>query len=443
MLIRGDRGRCLQYLLMISILSEKNQPFHHKSYKPKDMIKMTMRSNEIFTFKKEFTQQEPIPETGIKRALEILQSGRLHRYNTLADEVSEASLLEKEYADYVGSKYCVGVASCGSAIYVALKSVGVLPGDLVLCNAFTLAPVPGAIDNAGAVPVFVEITEDYLIDFADLEYKAAQSQAKYLLLSHMRGHIADMDKIVEICSRMKITLIEDCAHTMGCRWGEKFTGTFGKVGCFSTQTYKHINSGEGGLLVSDDDDVIAKAILYSGSYMLYGKHISRPEIEVFERHKKLIPNFSLRMSNLVAALIRSQLVNLDRQCQRWNERYDLLTGELAAVLHIRLPQRNAKEFYVGSSLQFTLTDVDLASVEKFIKTAADRGVEIKWFGAKEPVGFTSSWESWLYIKEYQPLPETKKILSFMCDFRIPLTFSLDDCRVIAAVIKQVAAETLD
>ncbi len=404
---------------------------------------MNLKTTEKITFTKEFTRQEPLPEAGIQRAVELMKSGRLHRYNTADGEVSEVSLLEKEYAEYVGARYCLGLSSCGSAIYVALKSVGVAPGDKVLCNAFTLAPVPGAVENAGAEPVFVEIDEDYLTDLDDLESKAKQSRARYLLLSHMRGHIVDMDRVSEICSRLGICLIEDCAHTVGGRWGDQFTGTFGRVGCYSSQTYKHMNSGEGGLLVTDDDDVIAKAILFSGAYMLYEHHISRPSLEVFERHKKQIPNFSLRMSNLVAAMIRPQLADLDRQCQRWNQRYDLIESELAGAEHIRVPRRLAKEGYVGSSMQFTLTDVDYESVDSFINTCAQRGVEIKWFGAKEPVGFTSSWENWQYVKECQALPRTRRTLDFLCDFRIPLTFSLEDCKTVAVVIKQVAAEVFN
>jgi dTDP-4-amino-4,6-dideoxygalactose transaminase len=404
---------------------------------------LNSKHDEKLTFTKEFTRQEPIPGAGIQRAVELMKSGRLHRYNTAAGEVSEVSLLEKEYAEYVGARYCLGLSSCGSSIYVALKSVGVVPGDKVLCNAFTLAPVPGAVENAGAEPVFVEIDENYLTDLDDLESKAKQSDARYLLLSHMRGHIVDMDRVSEICSRLGITLIEDCAHTVGGRWGDQFTGTFGRVGCYSSQTYKHMNSGEGGLLVTDDEDVMAKAILFSGSYMLYEHHISRPSLDVFERHKKQIPNFSLRMSNLVAALLRPQLADLDRQCRRWNQRYDLIEAELTGIEHIRVPKRQAKEGYVGSSLQFTLTHVDYTAVEAFIKTCAQRGVEVKWFGAREPMGFTSSWESWQYIQNRQSLPRTRNVLDFLCDFRIPLTFSLEDCQTVAAVIQQVAAEVFD
>ena len=402
---------------------------------------MSETTDNKLIFTKEFTRQEPIPEAGIQRAMGLMRSGRLHRYNTTAGEVSEVSLLEKEYADYVGAGYCLGLSSCGSAIYVALKSVGVLPGDKVLCNAFTLAPVPGAIENAGATPVFVEITGDYVADLDDMEQKALQSGARFFLLSHMRGHIVDMERVVDVCDRLGVVLVEDCAHTVGCRWNGRFTGTFGKVGCFSSQTYKHMNSGEGGLMVTDDDDVIAQAILYSGSYMFYERHTSRPPLAVFERHKKMVPNFSLRMSNLVAALIRPQLADLERQCNRWNRRYTLLASELSGVPYIYIPKRPNKEGFVGSSLQFSLIGVDFSDVEKFLGTCADRGVEIKWFGAREPVGFTSSWESWQYIEDCQELPNTRNTLDFMCDFRIPLTFSMEDCSVIAAVIKQVAAET--
>lgn len=403
---------------------------------------MSEQSKEVLMFKKTFTRQEPIPPEGIKRATELMLTGKLHRYNTEGDEVAETSILEQEFADYIGTSYCATFNSCGSSIYVALKSVGVQPGDKVLCNAFTLAPVPGAIKNAEAQPVFVEITEDYLIDLDDLEQKAEASGASYLLLSHMRGHIVDMDCVVEICERYNITLIEDCAHTMGAKWNSKHTGSFGAAGCFSTQTYKHLNSGEGGLLVTDDEDVAAKAILYSGSYMMYEKHKARPSMEVFERYKKVIPNFSLRMSNLVAVLIRSQLPQLDKQGKRWNERYHAIEEILRGALHIYIPIRVEKEQYIASSFQFTLLDATKEQMEKFIDTCAERGVEIKWFGNFEPKGFTSRHESWQYLSEGGDLLTTAKILDFLCDFRLPLTFTVEDCQVIAEIIKQVAREVV-
>lgn len=140
-------------------------------------------------------------------------------------------------------------------------ALGVGAGEPVLMNAFTLAPVPGAIVHARGDPVFVGITPDYEIDLDDLRAAAERSGSRLLMLSHMRGHITDMDRLMEVAAELDLTVIEDCAHTMGAGWDGRPSGTFGAVGCFSTQTSKHVNSGEGGLLVTDDDDVAARAIL--------------------------------------------------------------------------------------------------------------------------------------------------------------------------------------
>ncbi|MCR9113741.1 MAG: DegT/DnrJ/EryC1/StrS family aminotransferase, partial [Rhodobacteraceae bacterium] len=203
-----------------------------------------------------FTQQEPIPDEGIEAALDVMRSGRLHRYNLAGDEVGETGLLEREFATYTGARYALAVASGGYAMSTALRAVGVRPGDHVLTNAFTLAPVPGAIASVGAVPVFVGVTEGLTIDLDDLAAKAGQ--AKVLMLSHMRGHLADMDHLMAICREAGVTVIEDCAHTMGAAWNGVPSGRHGLIGCYSTQTYKHMNSGEGGFLVTDDDEVMAR-----------------------------------------------------------------------------------------------------------------------------------------------------------------------------------------
>ena len=112
-------------------------------------------------FEKPFTQQEAISESVIERIGEILRSGRLHRYNTLEDEEAEATLLEREYAAWQGTKYCLACTSGGYALQLAMRASGLEQGDTVLANAYTLAPVPGAIHAAGGKPVFVEIGDDY------------------------------------------------------------------------------------------------------------------------------------------------------------------------------------------------------------------------------------------------------------------------------------------
>lgn len=393
-------------------------------------------------FTKDFTLQEPICDRGIEKAVAILKSGKLHRYNVDPGEKGEAALLEEEFAAYMGKKYCLSCASCGSAMYLALKSAGVKPGDKVLCNAYTLAPVPGAIENTGATIELVEITDNYTIDLDDLEKKAAAPDVRWFLLSHMRGHIAPMDRIMEICQAHGLTLIEDCAHTMGAFWDGQKSGSFGKVGCFSTQTYKHMNSGEGGLLVTDDPDIIARAIIYSGSYMLYERHSSRPDMETFETLKTMVPNYSCRMDNLRAALLRPQLEILDLQCERWNQRYQILEQGLGKIKGITCPPRDPKEKYVGSSIQFSLNGQDETIIRQFLKICLDQGVELKWFGNQEPVGFTSAYSSWKYLGNLPFLANTHRVLAVMCDMRIPLTFTEADCQLILEIIQEVAQSLL-
>ena len=385
---------------------------------------------DIFTGS--FTQQEPICDEGIAAALAVLRHGRLHRYNVAPGEIAETALLEQEFAAFTGATYCLAVASGGYAMATALRACGVRPGDRVLSNAFTLAPVPGAIAAVGAVPVFVGVTESLTIDLDDLAAKLPL--ARVLLLSHMRGHICDMDRLMALCDGAGVTVIEDCAHTMGASWNGLPSGRHGKFGCYSTQTYKHMNSGEGGFVVSDDPDGMARAIILSGSYMLYDRHRAAPPPEAFARIRYETPNISGRMDNLRAAILRPQLRDLGTQCARWNERYRVVEAGLADTPGLTLIARPAAEGFVASSFQFLLLDWEEGALREFLARCAVRGVELKWFGAAEPVAFTSKYDSWAYAPT-APMPATDRILAGIIDMRLPLTFSLDDCAQIARIIK--------
>lgn len=388
-------------------------------------------------FRGNFTQQEPISEEAIEAAVAVLRSGRLHRYNTDGAAPSETALLETDYAAYQGSRYCLACASGGYALNIALRAAGLEAGEPVLTNAFTLAPVPGAVAGAGGRPVFVEITDDLVMDLQDLERKARAGGARFLLLSHMRGHLADMDALMDIARAIGLTVIEDCAHTMGARWRDRKSGNFGLAACFSTQTYKHMNSGEGGLLTSDDAEFMARAIVLSGSYMLYERHAAAPDASVFRDIRLETPNNSGRMDNLRAAILRPQLRGLEDNIERWNERYRAMEQALTGLNAVSVPKRPPEERYVGSSFQFLIPGVTDPEARAFVAAAGERGVELKWFGDDEPVAFTSNHKSWRYVQAQQ-LPETDRILSGLFDIRIPLTFSVDDCRRIGAIIADCA-----
>ena len=383
-----------------------------------------------------FTQQEPLPEAAIEAAVAVLRHGRLHRYNEAAGEVAEAAALEQEFAAQMGARYCLAVASGGYALATALRALDVAPGDKVLTNAFTLAPVPGAIASVGAVPVFVGVTDGLVIDLDDLAVKA--DQAKVLMLSHMRGHIVDMEALMALCNAKGLLVIEDCAHTMGADWNGTPSGRFGVFGCYSCQTYKHVNAGEGGLLVSDNAKAMARAVMLSGSYMIYGKHRAAPGAEVFEDIKYHTPNISGRMDNLRAAILRPQLRLLDQQCARWNERYWAVDSALRGTAGLTVVERPKAEGFVASSYQFLLLDWSDAAIEDVVARCMGRGVELKWFGAPEPKAFTSRYDSWKYAPS-PPMPTTDRILRAIMDMRLPLTFSVEDCQTIGRIIREEVA----
>lgn len=384
-----------------------------------------------------FTQQEPIPEEGIAAALAVLRHGRLHRYNTAPGEIAETALLEEEFAALTGAKYCLAVASGGYALGCALRAVGLRAGEPVLTNAFTLAPVPGAIAAAGGRPVFVEVTEDLVLDFAHLEAQARATGARLLMLSHMRGHLCDMEALMALCARLGVLVIEDCAHTMGAAWKGVASGRHGLVACYSTQTYKHMNSGEGGFLISDDAGVMARAIVLSGSYMLYSRHRAAPPAEAFEAIRLETPNVSGRMDNLRAAILRPQIATLAGRVARWAALYREMEAGLAATPGLRLIPRPDEESYVGSSFQFSLPGWSDARIAAFLARTGARGVELKWFGADEPVAFTSRYDHWTYAAP-EPLPQTDRVLKGLIDMRLPLTFSPADVAQIARIVRAEA-----
>lgn len=380
-----------------------------------------------------FTQQRAIPEEAISAAVELMRTGRLHRYDVAEGEESQVMALEREFAAWQDTPYCLALASGGQAMQIALRAAGVEPGMPVLTNAFTLAPVPGAIAAVGGSAVLVEIDENLVIDLDDLARKAHASGARVLLLSNMRGHLCDMDRLEAVAAELGLTVIEDCAHTMGAAWNGRKSGNFGLAGCFSTQTYKHVNSGEGGLLTSRSAGFMAKAIVLSGSYMHYGRHGAAPPPEAFGDIRYDTPNMSARMDNLRAAILRPQIETLHPRIEQWNARYRRVADALRRSGRIRLPVRPDAERFVGSSIQFLIPGIGDAAAAALVAGLARAGVELKWFGAAEPAGFTSAHRSWRYLPR-QELPRTDSVLAALFDMRLPLSFGADDCDLIAAHI---------
>lgn len=406
-------------------------------------------------FTKPFSTPDPIPEKGIENANAIMESGHLFRYNPLdmaenrrEEEdssveklYSEVALLEQEFCDYTGHRYGIAVNSCGSAMFLAMKAAGVEHGDRVFTNAFTFTAVPSSIVHAGGLPVYLECDAEYLLDLDDFRQKIkANPDVRYLLLSYMRGHISDVGSIKTLCDENDITLIEDCAHSLGVRWKDNDSkedshiGHHGSAACFSAQSNKLINAGEGGMLVTDDPKIAAYAILAAGSYeQLYHQHLARPDDELFEAMKRETPNFSLRMSNLSAAVLRPQLPELDEKIAAYNEMYATLEDLFEDIEHVETPTVLDEVSRVGDSFQFNLVGMTSGEVQEFLDNSRDLGIEMQVFGHSDNARYFRNWK---YSYHNPPsLPQTEEVITAACDFRIPLTFSKNDLHDIADIIR--------
>lgn len=402
-----------------------------------------MKMRTVIT--KDIKAPDAVPEAGIAQAVELMKAGRLYRYNVASASDSIVSLCEQEVAAYTGHKYCVALNSCGSALYLMLLAAGVKPGDQVLTNAFTFAAVPSAIHHAGAKPVYVESTTSYTMDLEDLPIKIKDSGAKYLMISHMRGKIADMDQVKRICDEGGVTLLEDCAHSIGVRFGDgtanaPHTGHHGVACGISSQSYKMLNSGEGGFYLTDDGLMAAKVAVYAGAYEeLSSKHLAVPSKEVFGDLPNQLPNYSVRMSQLAAAVVRPQIDTVEERCEKYNKRYYMIEERLGKHPNVEVPKQDPKVRICGDSIQFNLKDVTDEQVQNFLAETKSRGLVTELFGNKKNA---RNFVNWKFSLPDVPLPKTAAMLSRAIDIRLPLTWDDSDFTLLCQVVEESLATIL-
>jgi len=371
----------------------------------------------IEQFRADFNRLNPIPQEAHAAVREVLESGELFRYSG-DPKRSHATLLEREFAQYLGVKYAVAVNSCSSAIELGLELCGVKPGSKVLVPAFTFTAVPSAVVNVNAEAILVETTADFRMDIDDFRRKAPE--AKVLLLSHMRGYMSDLDAVLEICAQHGIVMIEDAAHALGSLWNGKRVGSFGKVGCFSFQSNKIINAGEGGMLTTDDEDIAVRAIIRSGAYEdLYRFHGIGSEL--FHRYKKGIALSNMRLTNTAAAIARPQLKSVDERAAAYRQMHERLIGKLQAASNLlAFPQDDSREVRVPDSLQFRIPTFGPEQMALFIKQVNGAGVPLSHLGGKDNA--RAFW-NWQYLGDVKNLKATRDILATTCDMRLPLALT--------------------
>jgi dTDP-4-amino-4,6-dideoxygalactose transaminase len=226
-----------------------------------------------------------------EKAVEVLRSG----WYILGKEVSA---FEEEWANYIGSKYCVGLASGLDALWISFRLLDIKEGDeVIVCANAYIACVMGITMN-GATPVFVEPDEYDNID-ADAIEAVITDKTKAILAVHLYGQACDMTKIMDIAKKYDLRVVEDCAQSHGNHWNGKTVGTFGDVGCFSFYPSKGCGAfGDAGCIVTDSEELAAKFKVYRN----YGSE---------KRYHNQVVGTNSRLDEMQAGLLRVKMKHLD------------------------------------------------------------------------------------------------------------------------------------
>ena len=306
---------------------------------------------------------------------------------------------EKRFAEYVGAKYCVGVNSCTAALHLALMTQGIGPGDEVITTPLTFASSANTILHVGATPVFADIDpETGLIDPKEIEKKITD-KTRAVVPVHYSGLAADIGEIGRLCERYGLFLSEDAAHAVETRYNGELIGHHPK-GAVSYSFYatKNLACGEGGALVTDDEEVYKKASILSchgmsaGSWNRYGKSGSwRYDIEE--------PGFKYNMFDIQASLALAQLARMDDMQRRRFEAVDVYEQAFRDVPQLRLQKtpdycHHSRHLYILRIVPEMLT----ISRDQFIEELKARNVGVS-------VHFIALHTMSAYTKRYGYKPE--------------------------------------
>ena len=302
---------------------------------------------------------ELIGEEEKKELMEVIESGYLYRYGNISDPKFKAKVwnLEREFANKIGSKYALAVTSGTTALLTALWSLGIGPGDEVIVPGYTFIASITSIIFSRAIPILAEVDKTLTLDPQDV-IKKITPKTKAIMLVHMLGNPGHLNEIVKIAEDNNLLLIEDCAQAMGAKFRGKSIGTFGKMGTFSLNVYKTISAGDGGMIVTDDEDLYKRAFAIHDQGHLPLRH-------GVEQGKRSVLGLNFRMNELTAAVAKAQLNKLDYIRNKLHENKTLLKSIISTNKDIEFRHVLDKDGDVGTLLTFFMPTTE--SAEKLAK----------------------------------------------------------------------------
>ena len=274
--------------------------------------------------------------------MEVMKTGYLFRYGSESDPkfLHQVSTLEKEFAQYSGSEYALATSSGTSSLLVSLVALGLKPGDEVIVPAYTFVATYSACIFAGCVPVLAEIDESLSLDPDDIERRITP-RTKAIIPVHMLGNSCDMDRIMEIARKHNLLVLEDCCQAAGASYKGKKVGTIGDMGAFSLNLFKTINSGDGGLVISNNEG------FYQTAFGVHdqGHKPNRFGVEVGARS---VLGLNFRMNEITGAVALAQLRKIDKIVQTLREKRSKLKKLISEANGFKFRILNDPEGDTGS-----------------------------------------------------------------------------------------------
>lgn len=250
--------------------------------------------------------------------------------NWIAPLGKNVNEFEKEFAERLGVKSAAALSSGTAAMHMALKAAGVEAGDIVFCQSLTFSASANPIIYQNAIPVFIDSdAETWNMNPVALEKAYEKYKPKAVIVVHLYGLSANMDRIVEICRKHNTILIEDAAESLGTLYKGRPSGAFGEYGIFSFNGNKIITTSGGGMLVSNNEERIAKVKFWATQARDPARHYQHSEL-----------GYNYRMSNVTAGIGRGQLKALDQRLKKKKEIFDFYNKELGDLDDIRFMPKN-------------------------------------------------------------------------------------------------------
>ncbi|MCD6446311.1 DegT/DnrJ/EryC1/StrS family aminotransferase [Candidatus Bathyarchaeota archaeon] len=333
-----------------------------------------------------------INEEEINAVVEVLKSGML----ASGKEVKE---FEKEFAQYLGVKHAIAVANGTAALDIALKVLKINAGDEVITTPFTFIASANAILFQGARPVFADIDpKTYNLDPNDVLEKIT-NKTKAIVVVHLYGHPADMKAFKEIAEDYKLYLVEDCAQAHGAEFEGQKVGTFGDIAAFSFYSTKNMTTGEGGMVITNDDELARRAYLIRN----HGQAEKYLHVEL---------GYNLRMTNIAAAIGRVQLKKLDKWNKKRIENAKLLSEGIGKINGLIPPCVDNRVKHVFHQYVIRVEDNFPLSRDELIVKLREKGIETA-VHYPMPVHHQPLYQKLGYPKDICPnaIEASKKVLS--------------------------------